>query len=186
VDAGLSEELGAIPYTSSITMNLIFDESRLGTLPEGFGFLVPAVEKRRMLAATFVHRKFVGRTAPGKAVLRVFLGGAHNEALLDEPETSLIAGVREELREILGITAEPEFVELHRWRRAMAQYSVGHVERKKRIQARLLELPGLRLAGNAYDGIGVSDCVRLGREASKDFLAKAFSGVRELSRDQAC
>ncbi len=82
VDEPLSEELSAIPYSSSITVNLIYDEAKLGPLPDGFGFLVPASEGRSMLACTFVHRKFLGRTAPGKAVLRAFLGGSRNEDLL--------------------------------------------------------------------------------------------------------
>jgi len=82
VDAALSEELSGIPYSSSITVNLVYDEAALGALPDGFGFLVPASEGRAMLACTFVHRKFLGRTPAGKAVLRAFLGGMKNEALL--------------------------------------------------------------------------------------------------------
>jgi len=66
---------------------------------------------------------------------------------------------------------EPEHVQVSRWRRAMAQYAVGHLERKKRIMARLAEWPGLRLAGNAYDGIGIPDCIRLGRQAAREILA---------------
>ena len=148
-------------------MNLVYDEKALGELPEGFGFLVPAVEKRALLAATFVHRKFLGRTKPGKAVIRAFLGGAHNEVLLGETDETLVATVRRELHEILGVTAEPEMTEVRRWRRAMAQYAVGHKARQERIKARLAELPGLKLIGNAYDGIGVADCIRLGRAAAK-------------------
>ena len=102
VDAALGDELSAIPYSSSITVNLVYDEAKLGRLPDGFGFLVPAVEGRAMLACTFVHRKFLGRTPTGKAVLRAFLGGAKNEALLDESDEVLVATVRRELSEILG------------------------------------------------------------------------------------
>jgi oxygen-dependent protoporphyrinogen oxidase len=124
-----------------------------------------------------VHRKFVGRTPPGKAVLRAFLGGAKNEALLNESDEALIATVRRELSEILGarvagLQVEPERTQVSRWRRAMAQYAVGHQERIKRINARLRELPGLRLAGNAYDGIGIPDCIRLGRKAAQELMAE--------------
>jgi len=176
VDSQLAEELSAIPYSSSITVNLIYDEASLGPLPEGFGFLVPASEGRTMLACTFVHRKFLGRTPPGKAVLRAFLGGMRNEALLDETDAALISGVRRELTEILSATGlargvEPEFAQVSRWRRAMAQYAVGHQGRKQRIAERAAKLDGLRLAGNAYDGIGVSDCIRLGRQAAKELTA---------------
>jgi oxygen-dependent protoporphyrinogen oxidase len=176
VDAVLAEQLSGIPYSSSITINLMYDEAQLGHLPDGFGFLVPASEGRAMLACTFVHRKFLGRTPPGKAVLRAFLGGMKNEALLDESDDALVAIVRRELSEILGdrilpLSAEPEHAQISRWRRAMAQYAVGHQERKRRIVERVVALPGLRLAGNAYSGIGVPDCIRLGRLAAKELIA---------------
>lgn len=176
-DTALADELNGIPYSSSITVNLVFDESQLGTLPDGFGFLVPAVEGRAMLACTFVHRKFVGRTPTGKAVLRAFLGGAKNEELLDQSDELLIATVRRELSEILGSRVvgphiPAEATQVSRWRRAMAQYSVGHQERMKRVKERVKELPGLKLAGNAYDGIGIPDCIRTGRSAAKELLAE--------------
>jgi oxygen-dependent protoporphyrinogen oxidase len=176
VDAELGEDLGAIPYSSSITVNLIYDEAKLGRLPDGFGFLVPCSEGRAMLACTFVHRKFIGRTPPGKVVLRAFLGGMKNEDLLAEPDATLVATVQRELREILGASVmgplvQPEHAQVNRWRRAMAQYAVGHQERMGRIAARVATLPGLRLAGNAYEGIGIPDCIRLGRRAAKELVA---------------
>ena len=174
----LGDELSAIPYSSSITVNLVFDEAQLGRLPDGFGFLVPAVEGRAMLACTFVHRKFVGRTPTGKAVLRAFLGGVKNEALLDQSDEVLVATVRRELSEILGARVmgpqiKPEATQVSRWRRAMAQYAVGHHDRMKRVKERVAALPGLRLAGNAYDGIGIPDCIRMGRNAAKELMAEA-------------
>jgi oxygen-dependent protoporphyrinogen oxidase len=176
IDPVLGGELSAIPYSSSITVNLIYDEAQIGHLPEGFGFLVPAVEGRDLLACTFVHRKFLGRTPPGKAVFRAFLGGMKHEALLAESDDALIATVRREISEILGArtigpAVAPEHAQVSRWRRAMAQYAVGHRERMERIGSRVAALPGLRLAGNAYDGIGVPDCIRLGRQAARDLMA---------------
>lgn len=178
VDAGLGSELESIPYSSSITVNLVYDEAKLGRLPDGFGFLVPSSSGRAMLACTFAHRKFLGRTAPGKAVLRAFLGGMRNGALMEEPDNVLIATVRRELSEILGTQVigpqiEPEFARVTRWRRAMAQYAVGHKERMARIQARIAALPGIKLAGNAYDGIGIPDCIRLGRAAARELVGTA-------------
>jgi oxygen-dependent protoporphyrinogen oxidase len=177
-DPELADDLKSIPYSSSITINLMYDEAKLGTLPEGFGFLVPAVEGRALLACTFVHRKFLGRTPPGKAVLRAFLGGMKNEALLAESDETLLGIVRRELSEILGervfsASMEPERWRVSRWHRAMAQYAVGHQARARHIAARVAELPGLRLAGNAYDGIGIPDCVRLGRKAARELVAAA-------------
>jgi oxygen-dependent protoporphyrinogen oxidase len=186
VDAALGEELAAIPYSSSITVNLIYDEAKLGRLPDGFGFLIPASERRAMLACTFVHRKFLGRTPPGKAVLRAFLGGMKNEALLAESDEALVETVRRELAEILGesvigLAIEPEHTQVSRWRRAMAQYAVGHQQRIERIAARVAALPGLRLAGNAYDGIGIPDCIRLGRKAAKELAALSESAGQLVS-----
>jgi oxygen-dependent protoporphyrinogen oxidase len=182
VDPVLGKELSAIPYSSSITINLIYDETQLGHLPDGFGFLVPVVEGRSMLACTFVHRKFLGRTPHGKVVLRAFLGGMKNEALMTTPDAALVATVRRELSEILGNhvlppAAQPEYIQVSRWPRAMAQYAVGHQERVQLISRRVAALPGLRLAGNAYDGIGVPDCIRLGRQAAKDLLALGFTAA---------
>lgn len=175
VDTELGRELDSIPYSSSITVNLVFDESQIDRLPDGFGFLVPASSGRALLACTFAHRKFLGRTAPGKAVLRAFLGGMRNELLMNEPDNVLLATVRRELSEILGARVlgpqiEPEFAQVNRWRRAMSQYAVGHQERMERIKARVAALPGLKLAGNAYDGIGIPDCIRLGRTAARELV----------------
>ncbi|MGH9591161.1 MAG: protoporphyrinogen oxidase [Terracidiphilus sp.] len=178
VDNELADELAAIPYSSSITVNLVYDEARMGRLPEGFGFLVPPSEGRAMLACTFVHRKFLGRTPPGKAVFRAFLGGTKNETLPAEPDAALIALVRRELREMLGEkifgqAGEPEHARVSRWRRAMPLYAVGHKQRVEAIAARLAILPRLRLVGNAYDGIGVPDCIRLGRQAARELASEA-------------
>jgi oxygen-dependent protoporphyrinogen oxidase len=160
-------------------VNLVYDERKIGPLPEGFGFLVPAVEGRAMLACTFAHRKFLGRTPPGKAVFRGFLGGMKRVDLLAESDQALVEVVRREMREILGAKTfgaevEPEFAQVTRWRRAMAQYAVGHKARMQRVNARVAALPGLRLVGNAYDGIGVPDCIRLGRKAATELLASGF------------
>jgi oxygen-dependent protoporphyrinogen oxidase len=156
----------------------MYDEDALGKLPEGFGFLVPTSERRSLLACTFSHRKFLGKTAPGRAVLRAFLGGARNEALLTESDAGLVAIVRHELIDVLGdrvrgIGLDPLYTQVTRWRRAMAQYAVGHQDRIQRINDRVSGLPGLRLAGNAYDGIGVPDCIRLGRKGAAELIQAA-------------
>jgi len=185
VDGALSAELAGIPYSSSITVNLLYDEDQLGDLPDGFGFLVPASEGRVMLACTFVHRKFLGRTPTGKVVLRAFLGGMKNEQLMAECDEALVAAVRRELTQILGEQivprdARPEHVQVSRWRRAMAQYAVGHQERIARIKTRVAELPGLKLAGNAYDGIGIPDCIRLGRQAARELMEEVGAAKQRV------
>jgi protoporphyrinogen/coproporphyrinogen III oxidase len=178
VDAVLSTDLAGIPYSSSITINLVYNESQIGKLPEGFGFLVPEIEGRAMLACTFVHRKFLGRTPPGTAVFRAFLGGMNNEILMGEPDDALLSIVRREMSEILGskvfpAALQPAHAQVTRWPRAMAQYAVGHKERMQRIKNSASALGTLRLVGNAYDGIGVPDCIRLGRQAARELVSAA-------------
>jgi oxygen-dependent protoporphyrinogen oxidase len=169
--AELASELKAIPYSSSMTVALGFDKEVRAALPAGFGFLVPRSEGKRMLAATFVHNKFSHRAPEDRALIRCFLGGTRDEAVLQLPDEEVLGIVREELRQILGLNAEPVFTRIYRWRGALAQYIVGHLERVQRIESLLKQLPGLALAGNAYRGIGVPDCVRSGEEAAQQVLA---------------
>jgi protoporphyrinogen/coproporphyrinogen III oxidase len=169
--AQLASELRGIDYTSSITINLAYDERVRSALPPGFGFLVPRSEGRRMLAATFVHNKFPHRAPPDRALLRCFIGGAENEDVLQVPDEQILRIVREELRQIIGVTGDPLFARVHRWKSAMAQYGVGHLERLQRIDSLLAKIPGLALAGNGYRGIGVPDCIRSGSGAAAKTLA---------------
>jgi protoporphyrinogen/coproporphyrinogen III oxidase len=170
IDHPLAEALNGVPYSSSITVTMGYEREQLAGLPPGFGFLVPATEKRRMLACTFVHVKFAGRMPEGKGLLRCFLGGAGNDALLDEDDARITQMALRELDEILHLKAQPQFVRIHRSRRGMAQYGVGHLERIQLVRDRVATLPGLELAGNAYQGIGVPDCIRTGQEAAESAL----------------
>jgi protoporphyrinogen/coproporphyrinogen III oxidase len=166
----LASELRGIQYTSSVTVNLGYDRSVRASLPPGFGFLVPRSEGRRMLAATFVHNKFPHRAPNDRALLRCFIGGARNEQVLQAPDEEIVGIVRKELGQIIKLTADPLFTRVYRWRNAMAQYGVGHLERLQRIDGLLQSFPGLALAGNGYRGIGVPDCVRSGSDAANKAL----------------
>lgn len=163
----VASELGAINYSSSVTATLIYDRAALGGKDIGFGFLVPRSEGRRMLACTFVHNKFPHRAPSDKAIVRAFLGGAGDEEVLDWSDDQILATVRRELGEILGVNPEPRVVRIYRWRRSMAQPAPGHLERVARIEELRKQLPGLALAGNAFHGIGVPDCVRTGMHAAE-------------------
>jgi len=178
LDHRLSELLEGIPYSSSMTVSLGFDEPARAALPAGFGFLVPRKEQRRMLACTFVHAKFHHRTPEGKAMLRCFLGGARDPDVLGLKDEEVLAIVRRELKEIMNFIAEPRFFRVHRWPASMAQYPVGHRERVSAIEERLQDLPGLYLAGNAYSGIGISDCIRTGRSAAEKAMKDLAVGRR--------
>jgi oxygen-dependent protoporphyrinogen oxidase len=167
----LSEELGQIRYSSSMTVALAYDENVRTSLPAGFGFLVPRIEKKRMLACTFVHNKFSGRLPAKHSLLRCFLGGSRDEEVLQLAEAEIEVLVRREVKDIIGLTAEPLFTKIFRWPKAMAQYTLGHKLRIERIRQVLSGTPGLALAGNAYSGIGIPDCVRSGTEAATKIIA---------------
>jgi protoporphyrinogen/coproporphyrinogen III oxidase len=113
-----------------------------------------------------VHNKFSHRVAEDKVVLRCFFGGAADEAVLNEPDDAIVRMAREELARLIGLQAEPVFSHIARWPKSMAQYTVGHGERLKEIEARVAALRTVHLAGNAYYGIGIPDCVKMGREAA--------------------
>jgi len=168
----LASELSAIEYGSSITVGLGYDGDVRAALPPGFGFLVPRSEGKQLLATTFVHNKFPHRAPEDRALLRCFFGGASAERIWNQSDEQIVGIVRRELQEILGLHAEPLFARVYKWKSAMAQYGVGHLERLERIERLRQKLPGLALAGNGYRGIGIPDCVRSGREAVKELLAQ--------------
>lgn len=173
VDAELASLLQQIPYNSSMIVALGYNKATFGRRLDGFGFLVPARERRRLVACTWVGVKFAHRIPDDRVLLRCFLGGAGDSAALDQSDEAAVASVRDELRDIMGVTAEPLFARVWRWPRSMAQYTVGHAARMERIEARLKAVPGLYLAGNAYYGIGIPDCVRIGKEAAERIAVEA-------------
>jgi len=166
----LSAELAAISYSSSITVGLGYDRDVRQSLPPGFGFLVPRSEGKRLLAATFVHNKFPHRAPDDRALLRCFFAGSNAEDIWQLSDDAIIAVVRNELQQILGLRATPLFARVYKWKSAMAQYGVGHLERLDRIERLRQQLPGLALAGNGYRGIGVPDCIRSGNQAAAQIL----------------
>jgi oxygen-dependent protoporphyrinogen oxidase len=172
VDGRLAELLGTVPYSSSMTVALGFDATDFARAPHGFGFLVPRKERRRLVACTWVGAKFPHRVPEGKIVARCFLGGMEDAGVLGESDDAVAALVTSELQEIAGFTARPRFTRISRWPRSMAQYTVGHPQRLAEIQARTPAAGGLHLAGNAYEGIGIPDCIRTGRQAAERILGR--------------
>jgi oxygen-dependent protoporphyrinogen oxidase len=166
----LSAELSAIGYSSSITVGLGYDRDVRQSLPPGFGFLVPRSEAKRLLAATFVHNKFPHRAPEDRALLRCFFAGSNAENIWQLSDDAIIAIVRNELQQIIGLRAAPLFARVYKWKSAMAQYGVSHLDRLDHIERLRQQLPKLALAGNGYRGIGVPDCVRSGQEAVRQVL----------------
>lgn len=172
LDAKLAASLATIPYTSALTVALGYDRAVRERLPPGFGFLAPRHEGLRMLACTMVHAKFEGRAPQGKTLLRCFFGGARDAAALSLADDEIIAMARQELGRILKLRAEPLLARAYRWPRSMPQYVVGHEARVRTIQERLDALGGIFLAGNAYTGIGISDCIRTARSAAERAISQ--------------
>jgi oxygen-dependent protoporphyrinogen oxidase len=170
VDATLADALAGIDYASSaiVTLGIRAADAPRG-LP-GFGFVVPAIDGRDILACTFSSRKWAGRASDGHELLRAFVGGVRRPELVERDDATLVRTVRDELRRYLGIAAEPVLARVDRWRRAMPQYDVGHLARMRAIDARVRALGGIALAGGAYHGIGIPDCVRSGEAAADAVL----------------
>jgi oxygen-dependent protoporphyrinogen oxidase len=166
----LAAELAAVEYSSSITVGLVYDREVRESLPPGFGFLVPRSEGKQLLAATFVHNKFSHRAPADRALLRCFFAGTNAENVWSFTNDQIADIVRNELQQILGLQVEPLFARVYRWKSAMAQYGVGHLDRLERIGHLRQQLRGLALAGNAFGGIGVPDCIRSGRAAALEFV----------------
>src|SRR6185503_142676 len=162
----LAQKLRQIKYASTATINFTYRRAAIAHPLNGFGFVVPFIEKRSLIACTFSSVKFAGRAPQGHALLRAFVGGALQPELLELNGDELLARVLGDLRDLLGIERAPLFAEVTKWERSMPQYHVGHVERVKQIEARLAALPGLVLAGNAYSGLGIPDCIRSGEGAA--------------------
>jgi oxygen-dependent protoporphyrinogen oxidase len=173
VDGRISELLGSIAYSSSMIVALGFNAADFAKPPVGFGFLIPKKERRRLVALTWVGTKFPYRVPEGRIVARCFLGGADDAGVLRESDDSVVDAVTRELRDIAGVRAAPRFTRITRWPQSMAQYPVGHPTRIAELRARIAALPGLHVAGNAYDGIGIPDCIRLGKAAAESVLPRA-------------
>ena len=170
-DTQLAADLDAIPYASTATVNLAYRRADIPHPLDGFGFVVPFIERRTILACTFSSVKFAGRAPEDGALLRAFVGGALQPEMFALDQEAMTAAVRDDLRALLGIEKPPLFTHIEKWPRSMAQYYLGHMERIERINQRLRTLPGLQLAGNAYTGAGLPDCIRSGETAAENILA---------------
>jgi oxygen-dependent protoporphyrinogen oxidase len=170
LDARLADELRGVPYASSATVSLAYRNDQIPARLDGFGFVVPLVEARSIVACTYSSMKYPGRAPEGDVLMRCFVGGAMQQNLFDQDDMTMIESVRRELRELLGITGEPLLRRIHRHAQAMPQYRVGHLDRMARIDACLAQHPDLAVAGNAYRGVGIPDCVHTGEMAAEHVL----------------
>ncbi|HVJ69445.1 MAG TPA: protoporphyrinogen oxidase, partial [Caulifigura sp.] len=167
IDAELAGQLAEIEYSSSA---IVVSGHRLADVRHplnGAGLVIPHVEKRRILAVSFASRKFPGRAAEGRVILRTFLGGALQGDQLSQDDDALKRTVLDELANILGVSGVADFCEVVRYSRGIPQFVIGHRDRVARIEDLVRKLPGLALAGNAYHGVGVPDAIQSGLNAAE-------------------
>lgn len=177
----LARELAAIEYASSA---IVVTGHRLADVAhplDAAGLVIPHREGRRILAVSFLSRKFPVRAPNGRVILRTFVGGALQPELLENDDGALVTQVREELSALLGVSGAPEIARVVRYNRAMPQYALGHLERVERIERLVSQNAGLELAGNAYRGVGVPDCIHSGEEAAE----RAWVQVAATANPQA-
>lgn len=175
-DTELYSNLAAIPQATSATVNLAFRRSDVKGTLEAFGFIVPLSEKRKIKAGTYSSTKWNYRTPGNEYVLmRAFVGGAKNQELVYQSDEDMLKMVLGELKDIVGITAEPVLYNINRWIKGMPQYTIGHLQRVDHIEARAAANPGLYVVGGSYRGVGVGDCINVGSQAAK----KALEYVKE-------
>jgi protoporphyrinogen/coproporphyrinogen III oxidase len=170
-DSQLAGELGAIQYSGCAVVSLGFVRNQIGHPLDGFGFVVPRNERRRIIAGSFASLKFSGRAPADQVLIRVFIGGALQPELLDLTDAELVQVARQELAELLNISGEPLVTDIARWPRSMPQYYVGHLDRVRRIEELAAKHATLALAGNAYRGVGIPQCIASGRAAAERVAA---------------
>jgi oxygen-dependent protoporphyrinogen oxidase len=146
-----------VEFSSSTVVALIYNKSDIQHPLNGFGFLVPKIERRSVAACTWMNTKFEHRAPPDKVVIRCFVSGNVND-------------VAEELRQKMGITAKPMWERISRWPESMPQYTMGHKVRVEMVEAMLKDFPGLHVTGNAYYGVGIPDCIKMATEAARRVL----------------
>jgi oxygen-dependent protoporphyrinogen oxidase len=171
LDPALASMLGAVPYASSAAVTLAYRRDQVAHPLDGSGFVVPAAEGRPLIACTFSSVKFAGRAPEGAVLLRAFFGGALRPGVLKEEDSELAGLAQRELASLLGIRGVPQLVRVHRHPLAMPQYLVGHLDRVAAIEAQASRHTGLALAGGAYRGVGIPDCIRSGEQAAECILS---------------
>ena len=177
MDQTLASQLNQIKYASTATINLAYRREAVRHPLNGFGFVVPVVENRSLIACTFSSVKFPGRAPSDHVLLRAFVGGALQPDMFALEAPEMLRRVEQDLRGLLQIDGKPLFAEVSKWPNSMPQYEVGHLDRIAAIETRLAQLPNLALAGNAYRGAGIPDCIRSGESAAEKLCNHLGSGI---------
>jgi protoporphyrinogen/coproporphyrinogen III oxidase len=172
LDAELAQKLARIEYASSAVVTLVYRRDRIAHPLDGFGAVVPAVENRPIVAASFLTTKFPGHAAADRVVVRVFSGGVLRPEMVDWDDAELISIAKRQLEELITANGDPLETHVARWRNSMPQYHVGHLQRVAEIEARVATHDGLQLAGSGYRGVGIPQCVQSGQAAAERLAAQ--------------
>jgi protoporphyrinogen/coproporphyrinogen III oxidase len=175
IEPQLATTLSALTYASAATVNLAYRVTDFPQPPSAFGFVVPVAEQRRIIAGSFSSLKFAGRAPAGMILVRVFLGGALQAAMLNLNDAEMIAAAREELASLLGVNAEPALACVRRWPDWMPQYAVGHLARVAEIERAAAGIDGFALAGAYLRGVGIPDCIASGERAAETVFSPLVS-----------
>jgi protoporphyrinogen/coproporphyrinogen III oxidase len=179
LDEELAARLRRIGYSSAAVINLAYNQSDFPRMPQGFGFVVPAAEGRKIIAGSFSSLKFAGRAPGGCVLMRVFLGGVLQKEMMALGDDEMVAAAREEIALLLGVNATPILTRVTRWADSMPQYAVGHLSLVAEIEQRAAKLAGFALAGAAYRGVGIPDCVHSGEQAAEAVWSHLHSSLRQ-------
>ena len=178
LDPETSSLLADIDYASSAVAVLAYKLSDIKRPIEAFGFVVPALEKKRLIACSFSSEKFPGRAPEGYTVLRAFTGGMLDPGVLDLNDDAIMETLKSELTPVLGITGEPVFGFLKRYPNSLPQYYVGHLDLVRKITSEVRKLRGLEIAGSAIGGVGIPDCINSGESAAEKVVETVYGPDR--------
>ena len=170
LDPVLADAHAAIPYGSSALVTLAYPAAALARPLDGYGYVVPRAEGSDVLACTWTSSKWQGRAPAGQALVRVYLGRFGRRDVTTDSDAELVAAARAEIAATLGPDGHPAVARVHRWPRGMPQYVLGSLDRLAVIERRVAEHPGLALAGAAYRGVGIPDCIASGEAAAERVL----------------
>jgi len=165
VDDEIARDLSQISYAGCVIVCLGYRRDQFSTPPDCVGFVVPAIENRQILAASFSSCKFSGRAPRDHVLARVFIGGACQADLLACSDDQLIEIAQAELAVLSGVNRQPLLRHVARWPQSMPQYHLGHLQLVERIERRAEQLGGLQLIGNAYHGVGIPHCIHAAEQA---------------------
>ncbi len=185
LDSAMAEALGAIPHVSSATVSLAFPSTKVPRALEGYGYVVPCQEGRAVLASTWSSSKFHHRAPEGWTLVRVFIGRSGMDHALESTDAHLVELARAEVADVLNCREAPLFQRVFRWVRGMPQYTMGHLERVDRLVERARHHPGLFVAGNYLQGVGLPDCIASGERAAEAALLQLDSAVLQPTRRDA-